>query len=547
MKTLKILFTALLLLNTYFTYSQSNQIEHFPFYKQDDDSYENDCGPWAIASILAYWNNNGQFPYTKFDRFLGDDFNYSDTIKVKTLAEELHDPLEFTTEHGTRDIKVKTGILDFCNDKRYNREYDFNVNVYGEILSINIWEFVKSHIDIGEPILISIHESTFEYAYEGMDYWLSKKKLNHFMPIIGYHENFIGEKTLIASSMAGVKFYLKYETLNTLVLNPWFWTLVPRKVQNVNPVCTINELSNSTISGIINLTSNVFTEIILNHVEYELQINGEEWTKIGHGIDENNFFEFQFNSEEIIYKDKVRFRCRAKDFIGNYSECSYSSFYTIDNSTFNKNSGTFKDLRDNREYKWVKIGNQIWMAENLAYLPTVTSPKEFSSSTPKYYVYNYFGTKTEDALNSLFLEFSGVLYNWPAALNACPCGWHLPIVSEWQLLESTIGLTGNDKDYSETTLKAVNKLKSTSGWMINTGTNESGFDAVPGGYARPGKYNFSYLYPQNNIIQGEDTFWWTATEFDNEKANARWIIGCKNYWYTKIDKNWGISVRCVKE
>lgn len=199
MKTLKILFTALLLLNTYFTYSQSNQIEHFPFYKQDDDSYENDCGPWAIASILAYWNNNGQFPYTKFDRFLGDDFNYSDTIKVKTLAEELHDPLEFTTEHGTRDIKVKTGILDFCNDKRYNREYDFNVNVYGEILSINIWEFVKSHIDIGEPILISIHESTFEYAYEGMDYWLSKKKLNHFMPIIGYHENFIGEKTLIAS------------------------------------------------------------------------------------------------------------------------------------------------------------------------------------------------------------------------------------------------------------------------------------------------------------------------------------------------------------
>ncbi|MGC9355246.1 MAG: hypothetical protein ACP5D9_15470, partial [Mariniphaga sp.] len=36
------------------------------------------------------------------------------------------------------------------------------------------------------------------------------------------------------------------------------------------------------------------------------------------------------------------------------------------------NSGTFVDTRDNREYKWVKIGNQTWMTENFAYAPFIS-------------------------------------------------------------------------------------------------------------------------------------------------------------------------------
>jgi uncharacterized protein (TIGR02145 family) len=221
-----------------------------------------------------------------------------------------------------------------------------------------------------------------------------------------------------------------------------------------------------------------------------------------------------------------------------------------------KRSGTLIDLRDGMEYKTLSIGNQIWMAENLAYLPSVNPPSSSSYTVPQYYVYGYNGSDKTAAKATTNYTTYGVLYNWTAAMNSasssnsvpsgvqgiCPDGWHLPSDAEWQILETNLGLNSSELNiwgWRESG-QVGKQLKSSSGWFENgNGDNTSGFNAKPAGYFWP-DVQFNWI--------GKGTWMWSSTEvggFGCQRTLYYYENGIFRY-YNQSYKNHGFSVRCVK-
>ena len=133
--------------------------------------------------------------------------------------------------------------------------------------------------------------------------------------------------------------------------------------------------------------------------------------------------------------------------------------------------GEFTDPRDNHVYSFRKIGDIVWMTENLAYLPEVSSSSLMSDSDPHYYVYGYNGNDTAQAKQTNNFMQYGALYNWEAAKVSCPRGWHLP--SNFNYSYSLGRFLGENEGH---------KMKSQSGWYNSgNGDNSSGFSALPGG------------------------------------------------------------------
>ncbi len=237
-----------------------------------------------------------------------------------------------------------------------------------------------------------------------------------------------------------------------------------------------------------------------------------------------------------------------------------SDFTCIDPPTFPSPSfDSFVDSRDNHIYKTIKIGDQIWMAENLAYLPTVSPSGEDSYSEPYYYVYDYQGTDVNEAKTTSNYKTYGVLYNHPAAMageggsnsvpsgvqGICPAGFHLPSDEEWKILEGEVDSKYDypdpvwDELYDRGT-DAGGHLKETGtthwNWPNTGATNKSGFSALPGGGYRFGEF----------MNLGSLGWFWTST--GNYYAWGRVLSTC---WGDDIQRydptaERGYSVRCIK-
>lgn len=204
-----------------------------------------------------------------------------------------------------------------------------------------------------------------------------------------------------------------------------------------------------------------------------------------------------------------------------------------DNNEFVDKPNTFKDPRDGNVYNIVTIGNQTWMLENLKYLPRISSPSTSSKTTPNYYVYGYDGNSITQAKATTNYKTYGVLYNWEAAKEACPPGWHLPSDEEWKNLTTFLG----GESVSGGKLKEIGVIH----WASpNLGaTNEVGFTALPGG-----NLDESNLF----LLIGVSGHWWSATEANESNAWYRGIYRGEIYAGRNYNgKEFGFSVRCIKD
>ena len=191
--------------------------------------------------------------------------------------------------------------------------------------------------------------------------------------------------------------------------------------------------------------------------------------------------------------------------------------------------GTLIDERDQKIYKTIVIGNQVWMAENLNYAYLQPQGQSDSSS----YCFNDIPENCDTF---------GRLYSWTAAMDSagvfslsgkgcglgvscspsypvrgvCPEGWHLPDSTEWRTLYNFM----NNSSYAM-------QMKGVKKWVY--ATNAYGFSAIPMSNGR----NYAEF--------------WSSTDDKKENYGAYyWRLDPDEADLLETDKENVRSVRCVK-
>ncbi len=229
--------------------------------------------------------------------------------------------------------------------------------------------------------------------------------------------------------------------------------------------------------------------------------NDEEWVPVKQ-LDDNDSVEESGSSEAKSSSSSVT----PKSSSSEKAESSSSKVTEPAEVT----TGTMIDSRDGQTYKTVTIGTQTWMAQNLNY------------ETANSYCYD------DNASNCTKY---GRLYRWEAATTACPDGWHLPTKAEFETLFTAVG--------GQSTAGKV--IKSTSGWKgSGNGTDAFAFSALPAG--------LRYYDGASYSDEGYNAYFWSSTEVNSSSArNVNLSYAIDSAYLDYNDKNYGFSVRCLKD
>ncbi|MCX6233617.1 MAG: hypothetical protein NT175_02690 [Bacteroidetes bacterium] len=212
--------------------------------------------------------------------------------------------------------------------------------------------------------------------------------------------------------------------------------------------------------------------------------------------------------------------------------------------------GQLTDVRDDKTYGTVQIGDQCWMAENLNVGTMINgSNNQANNGTIEKYCHNN---------NPANCATYGGLYQWDEAMQydttqgaqgICPNGWHIPTDDEWKVIEGTV-----DSQYGVGDpiwnnagwrgFDAGGNLKETgyTHWYSpNTGaTNESGFTGLPGGIRINGGIfgNLGYF-----------GYFWSSSQ---PITYGAWFRGLSGDYFANVyrygsSEGYGFSVRCLKD
>ena len=220
--------------------------------------------------------------------------------------------------------------------------------------------------------------------------------------------------------------------------------------------------------------------------------------------------------------------------VGEKFACDGSSWVFTDTSLYKGIIGTMTDERDGHTYRTVKIGKQIWMAENLNYdyHTEITQSICYLNNEENCDTYGRLYTFAA-AVDSAGLFSDGGLgcgnttTSWDVEefpRGACPEGWHLPSRYEWEKLFIAVG--GK--------VKALRVLR-TADYI---GTDDYGFNIIKEGGDLENEYS--------------SVFFWTSTNYDNTLAYLIFqMYDDENLltspWFQNTDGEDAMSIRCVMD
>lgn len=211
---------------------------------------------------------------------------------------------------------------------------------------------------------------------------------------------------------------------------------------------------------------------------------------------------------------------------------------------------------DGNQYDAVRIGSQVWMAENLKtthYADGTVIPRCEGNTTVS-------PCLVCPDNNENYVEDYGYLYNWSTVMHGetssddnpsgvqgiCPAGWHVPSDAEWA--ELTTYMSGESMYWAGGNPEHLAKaLAATWGWSNNsnpdapgndlTTNNASGFSAIPAGLFRDSDEN----------TFGNRAYFWSSTMGGALAFYRSLYEGDPNVLSARYGRDFCFSVRCLRD